>query len=150
VGPHTISFPRMEPAVNTPMAENPPYRVSDYDFKRLIAVIRLSVPYTGMILTARENPEIRREALEMGVSQIDAGSSIGIGSYSASDPEEIKKSQFLLGDTRPLTKSYMNWHPTATYLLFAPPVTEQAEPVSILWSLPYQALLRTFARQTHY
>lgn len=102
VGPHTISFPRMEPAVNTPMAENPPYRVSDYDFKRLIAVIRLSVPYTGMILTAREKPEIRREALEMGVSQIDAGSSIGIGSYSASDPEEVKKSQFLLGDTRPL------------------------------------------------
>jgi len=79
VGPHTISFPRMEPAVNTPMAENPPYKVSDYDFKRLIAIIRLSVPYTGMILTAREKPEIRREALEMGVSQIDAGSSIGIG-----------------------------------------------------------------------
>jgi len=51
------------------MAENPPYKVSDYDFKRLIAIIRLSVPYTGMILTARENPEIRREALEMGVSQ---------------------------------------------------------------------------------
>jgi len=43
VWPHTISFPRMEPAVNTPMAENPPYKVSDYDFKRLIAIIRLSV-----------------------------------------------------------------------------------------------------------
>jgi len=97
VGPHTISFPRMEPAVNTPMAENPPYKVSDYDFKRLIAIIRLSVPYTGMILTAREKPEIRREALEMGVSQIDAGSSIGIGSYSASDPEEVKKKSVLTG-----------------------------------------------------
>jgi 2-iminoacetate synthase len=102
VGPHTISFPRMEPAVNTPIAENPPYRVSDYDFKRLIAIIRLSVPYTGMILTAREAPEIRREALDMGVSQIDAGSSIGIGSYSEEDPEEVKKRQFILGDTRPL------------------------------------------------
>jgi len=138
VGPHTISFPRMEPAVNTPMAENPPYKVSDYDFKRLIAIIRLSVPYTGMILTAREKPEIRREALEMGVSQIDAGSSIGIGSYSASDPEEVKKSQFLLGDTRPLDEVIYELASTATYLLFAPPVTEQAEPVSILWSLPYQ------------
>jgi 2-iminoacetate synthase len=68
----------------------------------LIAIIRLSVPYTGMILTARESPDIRREGLRLGVSQIDAGSSIGVGSYSNQDPESIKKSQFILGDTRSL------------------------------------------------
>ncbi len=102
VGPHTISFPRIEPAFNTPLANKPPYPVNDYDFKRLIAIIRLSVPYTGLILTAREKPEIRREALELGVSQIDAGSSIGVGSYSQKDQEIIKKSQFVLGDTRSL------------------------------------------------
>lgn len=102
VGPHTISFPRIEPAFNTPLADNPPYPVSDYDFKRLIAIIRLSVPYTGLILTARERPKIRYEALELGVSQIDAGSSIGVGSYSQKDQQVVKKSQFILGDTRPL------------------------------------------------
>lgn len=102
VGPHTISFPRMEPAFNTPLSNKPPYPVNDYDFKRLIAIIRLSVPYTGLILTAREKPEIRREALEVGVSQIDAGSSIGVGSYSKDDQEVIKRSQFVLGDTRSL------------------------------------------------
>lgn len=102
VGPHTISFPRIEPAVNTPLAQRPPRPVSDDEFKRLIAIIRLSVPYTGMILTARERPEIRQEGLKLGVSQIDAGSSIGVGSYSSQDPEAIKKSQFILGDTRSL------------------------------------------------
>ncbi len=55
-----------------------------------------------MILTARESPDIRREGLRLGVSQIDAGSSIGVGSYSNQDPESIKKSQFILGDTRSL------------------------------------------------
>jgi len=102
VGPHTISFPRIEPAINTPLAQRPPKPVSDEEFKRLIAIIRLSVPYTGMILTARESPNIRREGLRLGVSQIDAGSSIGVGSYSNQDPESIKKSQFILGDTRSL------------------------------------------------
>ncbi len=102
VGPHTISFPRIEPAVNTPFSQTPPYRVSDEEFKRLVAIIRLSVPYTGMILTARERPELRDEVIKLGVSQIDAGSSIGIGSYSNKDPETVKKSQFLLADTRTL------------------------------------------------
>lgn len=102
VGPHTISFPRIEPAFGTSLANNPPHPVSDYDFKRLIAIIRLSVPYTGLILTAREKPQIRREAIELGVSQIDAGSSIGVGSYSQIDQEVVRKSQFVLGDTRTL------------------------------------------------
>ncbi len=102
VGPHTISFPRIEPAVGTEFTQNPPYKVSDEDFKQLIAIIRLSVPYTGMILTAREPAEVRNEVIGYGISQIDAGSSIGVGDYSAKDEESRKKSQFVLGDTRSL------------------------------------------------
>jgi len=102
VGPHTISFPRIEPAVGTPFSENPPNPVSDREFKKLVAILRLSVPYTGLILTAREKPELRDEVIKLGVSQIDAGSSIGVGSYSSTDEKVIKKSQFLLGDRRSL------------------------------------------------
>ncbi|PHJ13065.1 thiamine biosynthesis protein ThiH [Fervidobacterium sp. SC_NGM5_G05] len=102
VGPHTISFPRIEPAVGSEISYNPPHRVSDENFKKLVAIIRLAVPYTGMILTAREPAELRKEVLKMGVSQIDGGSSIGIGSYSQEDPEKVKKSQFILGDNRTL------------------------------------------------
>ncbi|MDZ4182553.1 MAG: [FeFe] hydrogenase H-cluster radical SAM maturase HydG, partial [Candidatus Cloacimonadaceae bacterium] len=102
VGPHTISFPRIEPAIGTDFTQHPPFQVSDEDFKHLVAVIRLSVPYTGMILTAREPVAIRNEVLNYGVSQIDAGSSIGVGDYSAKDDESRRKSQFVLGDTRSL------------------------------------------------
>ncbi len=102
VGPHTISFPRIEPAIGTDFTQHPPFRVSDEDFKLLVAIIRLSVPYTGMILTAREPIEIRNEVLRFGVSQIDAGSSIGVGDYSHKDDESRKKAQFVLGDTRSL------------------------------------------------
>jgi len=102
IGPHTISFPRIEPANNTSFTEAPPYAVSDDDFKKLVAIIRLSVPYTGLILTARENVEIRNEIIKFGVSQIDAGSSIGIGDYSGKDQDSHKKSQFILGDNRSL------------------------------------------------
>ncbi|MCX7653476.1 MAG: [FeFe] hydrogenase H-cluster radical SAM maturase HydG [Fervidobacterium sp.] len=102
VGPHTISFPRIEPALGSELSYNPPAKVSDDDFKKLVAIIRLAVPYTGMILTAREPAHLRKEVLKMGVSQIDGGSSIGIGSYSQSDPEKIRKSQFILGDNRSL------------------------------------------------
>jgi 2-iminoacetate synthase len=102
VGPHTISFPRIEPAIGTDFNQHPPFKVSDEDFKLLVAIIRLSVPYTGMILTAREPIAIRNEVLRFGVSQIDAGSSIGVGDYSHKDDESRKKSQFVLGDTRSL------------------------------------------------
>ncbi len=102
VGPHTISFPRIEPANNTDLAENPPMGVSDDDFKKLVAILRLAVPYTGLILTAREPIEIRNVMMSFGVSQIDAGSSIGVGDYSHKDEDAFKKSQFLLGDQRSL------------------------------------------------
>ena len=101
VGPHTISFPRMRPASGVTLDEN--HLVSDADFKRLIAILRLSVPYTGLILTARENPDIRRSVMEFGVSQIDAGSRIELGGYTeVGDAQVMEREQFTLGDTRSL------------------------------------------------
>ncbi len=102
VGPHTISFPRIEPAIGTNLCDRPPYEVSDTDFKRLVAILRLAVPYTGLILTCRESVELRNQIMEFGVSQIDAGSNIGIGAYSQEDEESYKKSQFVLNDGRSL------------------------------------------------
>lgn len=101
VGPHTISFPRLRPASGVTFDER--YFVSDADFKHLVAVLRLAVPYTGLILTARENPELRREVMSFGVSQIDAGSRIEIGGYTeVGDAQIMQREQFSLGDIRPL------------------------------------------------
>jgi 2-iminoacetate synthase len=101
VGPHTISFPRLRPACGaTPGGILP---VSDAHFKRLIATLRLAVPYTGLILTARENAALRREVMEFGVSQIDAGSRIEIGGYTeVGDAQVMEREQFELGDIRSL------------------------------------------------
>lgn len=101
VGCHTISFPRLRPAHG--VDSNWPYLVSDSEFKRLVAILRLSVPYTGMILTARERPELRREVMAFGVSQIDAGSRIELGGYTeAGDAQVMEREQFSLGDIRSL------------------------------------------------
>jgi len=79
------------------------YFVNDRDFKRLIAILRLSVPYTGLICTARERAELRRDVMAFGVSQIDAGSRIEIGGYTeAGDSQVMEREQFTLGDIRPL------------------------------------------------
>jgi 2-iminoacetate synthase len=103
VGPHTISFPRLEPAMNSPLSENPEHRVSDREFKKLVTVLRLAVPYTGLILTAREKPSVRKEVIPLGITQTDASSVIGPGNYSRSLKKQNKKSQqFMLGDTRSL------------------------------------------------
>ncbi len=101
VGPHTISFPRLRPACGA--ATGGMFPVSDEEFKRVIAVLRLAVPYTGLILTARENAGLRRELMGFGVSQIDAGSRIEIGGYTeAGDAQVMEREQFELGDVRPL------------------------------------------------
>ena len=103
VGPHTISFPRLRPACGVTF--NGTSAVSDEDFKRVIAILRLAVPYTGLILTARENAELRRELMGFGVSQIDAGSRIEIGGYTeAGDAQVMEREQFELGDVRPLDR----------------------------------------------
>lgn len=101
VGPHTISFPRLKKACG--VLSDTRYAVNDTDFKRLIAILRLAVPYTGLILTARENAELRREVMEFGVSQIDAGSRIELGGYTeTADAQVMEREQFELGDIRSL------------------------------------------------
>lgn len=97
-GPHTVSFPRVRPAHGVKLDEQ--YLVNDDEFKRLVAILRLSIPYTGMILTARETPEIRREVMEFGVSQIDAGTKIELAGYTSKQDQQLKKEQFHIGDTR--------------------------------------------------
>lgn len=100
VGPHTISVPRLEPAVGSDLASNPPMPVSDVEFRKLVAILRLAVPYTGMILSTRETPNLRREAFALGISQISAGSRTNPGGYAAD--ERLDEAQFQLGDHRPL------------------------------------------------
>jgi 2-iminoacetate synthase len=79
------------------------HQVADRDFKRLVAILRLAVPYTGLILTARESAEVRRDVLAFGVSQIDAGTKIEIGGYTeTTEIQNVKREQFTIGDTRSL------------------------------------------------
>ncbi|MDD5505431.1 MAG: [FeFe] hydrogenase H-cluster radical SAM maturase HydG [Candidatus Omnitrophica bacterium] len=108
VGPHTISVPRIEPAEGAEISFNPPYKISDEEFKKMVAVLRLSVPYTGIIMSTRENSQMRDLLLSLGVSQISAESNTSPGGYSVSDAEqagvtaEKAGSQFSLGDHRSL------------------------------------------------
>ncbi|MGP8155186.1 MAG: [FeFe] hydrogenase H-cluster radical SAM maturase HydG [Smithella sp.] len=102
VGPHTMSVPRLEPAFNAPAAIAPPHPVSDHDFKKLVAIIRMAVPYTGMILSTRENPALRSEVFALGISQISAGSRTNPGGYQENTSEAFRAAQFNLGDTRTL------------------------------------------------
>jgi 2-iminoacetate synthase len=101
VGPHTLSFPRIEPAVGSDLAAHPPYAVSDADFLKLIAILRLAVPYTGMIMSTRETAAVRRSTFAVGISQISAGSRTDPGGY-AEGPGDPNGSQFQLGDHRSL------------------------------------------------
>lgn len=104
IGPHTISFPRMQPAPGSFISENSSYLVGDDAFKRLVTVLRLAVPYTGLIVTARERADLRREIIGYGCTQTDASSKIGIGAYSTNKLQEENrdKVQFMLGDQRRL------------------------------------------------
>lgn len=100
VGPHTISVPRLEPAAGSEVANNPPHPVSDEDFQKLVAILRMAVPYTGIIMSTRETPEIRRQTFALGVSQISAGSRTNPGGYASLTRED--DGQFQLGDHRDL------------------------------------------------
>lgn len=102
VGPHTISVPRIEPALNAPAAANPPQPVSDEEFKRLVAVLRLAVPYTGIILSTRESAETRNQVFSLGVSQISGGSRTNPGGYSENNTNPLDEAQFALNDNRTL------------------------------------------------
>ncbi len=104
VGPHTISFPRIKDASTLDL--NDKYFVSDEDFSKLVAILRLAVPYTGMILTAREPAHLRDEIIHFGVSQIDGGTKIELGSYAEkeNDAKNLDKGQFRINDDRSLNE----------------------------------------------
>ena len=101
VGCHTISVPRIRPATGIDLTTFP-YLVSDDDFKRIIAIIRLAVPYTGMILSTREPAEYRDEVISLGISQLSAGSCTGVGGYHKDiEKGEVKDDgQFQVEDRR--------------------------------------------------
>lgn len=101
VGPHTISFPRIKDASMLDLGDK--YFVSDEDFARLVAILRLAVPYTGMILTAREPVSLRNELIQYGISQIDGGTKIELGSYvEKEENHDLNKGQFRINDSRSL------------------------------------------------
>ena len=104
VGPHTISFPRIKDASTLDLKDK--YFVSDEDFSKLVAILRLAVPYTGMILTAREPAHLRDEIIHFGVSQIDGGTKIELGSYAEkqNDAKNLDKGQFRINDDRSLNE----------------------------------------------
>jgi len=105
VGPHTISFPRIQAAAMGDMDKS--FIVKDEEFVRLVAILRLAVPYTGMILTARETPMVRKEVINFGVSQIDGGTKLELGGYheeSIPSEQDLNKEQFFINDSRPLAE----------------------------------------------
>lgn len=104
VGPHTISFPRIKDASMLQMCTR--YFMTDEDFTRMIAIMRLAVPYTGMILTAREPVVIRNEALQYGVSQIDGGTKLELGAYAKNlnEKQDLNRGQFRINDSRSLNE----------------------------------------------
>ncbi|MFI3319763.1 MAG: [FeFe] hydrogenase H-cluster radical SAM maturase HydG [Rikenellaceae bacterium] len=103
VGPHTISMPRICPANDIDTADFP-NSISDDIFCRLVAVTRISVPYTGMIISTRESQSSREKVLELGISQISGGSKTSVGGYATDEPESDadNSKQFDISDMRTL------------------------------------------------
>lgn len=107
VGPHTISVPRICSAddIDAGTFEN---AISDEIFQRIVAVIRISVPYTGMIISTRESQKSREKVLDIGISQISGGSRTSVGGYAEEDRTEENSAQFDVSDTRTLDE-IVNW-----------------------------------------
>ena len=105
IGPHTLSFPRLEPASGTKVPEESPWLIDDTTFHRIVVIARLAVPYTGIIITARESAKSRNALIGAGMTQLDCSSNIAIKGYSdfASEAHQEKdRQQFMLGDNRSL------------------------------------------------
>lgn len=107
VGPHTISVPRICPADDI-STEDFPDAISDEMFCRIVAVTRIAVPYTGMIISTRESQESRKKVLELGISQISGGSRTSVGGYAETELPENNSAQFDVSDTRTLDE-VVNW-----------------------------------------
>ena len=107
VGPHTISVPRVCPADDIDPGEFD-NSISDEIFQKIVAVIRIAVPYTGMIVSTRESQKSREKVLDLGISQISGGSRTSVGGYVEEEPEEENSSQFDVSDRRTLDE-VVNW-----------------------------------------
>ena len=107
VGPHTISVPRICPAEDIDPSEFT-NAISDDIFAKLVAVIRIAVPYTGMIVSTRESQKSRKRVLDLGISQISGASRTSVGGYCEPEPEEENSAQFDISDNRTLDE-VVNW-----------------------------------------
>lgn len=105
VGPHTISVPRIRPADDVDLNEYS-NAIPDEIFEKIVAILRIAVPYTGIIMSTRESEKTRAECLKLGVSQISGGSSTSVGGYV--EKEEENTAQFEVNDTRTLDE-IVNW-----------------------------------------
>ncbi|AQS08677.1 2-iminoacetate synthase [Clostridium saccharobutylicum] len=107
VGPHTISVPRIRPAddINPDEFTN---AISDEIFQKIVAILRITVPYTGLIISTRESQKTREKVLELGVSQISGASCTSVGGYSEKEKEEDNSAQFDVNDDRTLDE-IVNW-----------------------------------------
>ena len=101
VGPHTISVPRIRHAddIDASSFDN---GIDDATFEKIVACIRIAVPYTGMIISTRESKSCRERVLHLGISQISGGSKTSVGGYYEEEPEEEKSEQFDVNDNRTL------------------------------------------------
>ena len=107
VGPHTVSVPRIRPADDI-KPEDFSNAISDDTFAKIVTVLRIAVPYTGMIISTRESQATRERVLELGISQISGGSSTSVGGYVEKEAEDDNSAQFELNDTRTLDE-IVNW-----------------------------------------
>ncbi len=107
VGPHTISVPRICPADDIDPEEFK-NAISDEIFEKIVAVLRIAVPYTGMIVSTRESKKSREKVLELGISQISGASRTSVGGYCEPEPEEENSAQFDISDNRTLDE-VVNW-----------------------------------------
>lgn len=114
VGPHTISVPRIRAADDIDPASFA-NGIDDDTFAKIVACIRIAVPYTGMIVSTRESLKCRERVLHLGISQISGGSKTSVGGYAESEPEEENSAQFDVSDTRTLDE-VINWLMTMGYI----------------------------------
>jgi 2-iminoacetate synthase len=106
-GPHTISVPRIRPAEDID-PNSFKDSISDEIFEKIVAILRIAVPYTGIIVSTRESKKSRERVLRLGVSQISGGSKTSVGGYAKAEPEEENSAQFDVEDTRTLDE-IVNW-----------------------------------------
>ncbi len=109
VGPHAVSVPRLKLAHNTPLCDDKTlyenkYLVSEHEIRKIISIIRMAIPYTGLILSTRESADLRDELFNSGVSQVSAGSRTKPGGYVEESGTSVSEKQFEIEDTRSINE----------------------------------------------